>query len=228
MTSVAQLAASQQPLFLFSGDSLHYRQQTILRDVSIQIFSGESVALIGKSGSGKSTLLKAMRSQHPITTAWSPQEAGLVPVLSVFHNIYMGGLQRHSSLYNLANLLRPFPSERKAVAELLEKLQLSEKINTPVDNLSGGQQQRVAIGRALFMKQAIFLGDEPVSALDDYQSDHILSLLCHHHQTLVLALHDIDQALKTCQRVIGLKNGRIALDIASNQVSKGDLAFLYE
>lgn len=229
MTSQQRLD-SAPALFQLDNACLSYEgnsAQPVLPQLSLSINNGERVALIGKSGAGKSTLLKHLRRLQPGQAAWCPQHSGLVPMLSVYHNIYMGALQRHSTLYNLANLIRPLQKSLVEVSEIAEQLQLREQLFTSLDRLSGGQQQRTAIGRALYQRQPIFLGDEPVSALDDYQAASLLNTITHSHDTVVLALHDTEQALRVCDRVIGLKQGRIAFDKPSSAVSNSDLASLY-
>lgn len=199
----------------------------VLDDVSLSIALGECVALVGKSGVGKTTLLAALREQQSNSVAWCPQQHGLVPMLSVYHNIYMGGLQRHNTLYNLFNLIKPLSQPLQEVANLAKQLQLDEYLLARVEQLSGGQAQRVAIGRALYQQQNVFLGDEPVSAVDDYQAQQLLALLLEKHETLVLALHDVQQALGFCDRIIGLKDGAIVLDAPSSSLKANDLVELY-
>ncbi len=220
--------SSTDPLFTFQQAQLSYEGRIVLRDLDLTVYPGERIALIGKSGSGKSTLLQALRKQCPQQVAWCPQRTGLVPMLSVYHNIYMGGLQRHNTAYNLVNLIKPYKQPLHDIRKLAEHLQLEEKLRVSIDQLSGGQQQRVAIGRALYQQQNIFLGDEPVSAVDDFQAEHLLSLISQRHDTLILALHDIDQALRVCDRIIGLKNNTIALDAPAASLSSERLAPLYQ
>lgn len=220
-------APVKQPVFSLLNAQLAYEGRVVLDDVSLSIAPGECVALVGKSGVGKTTLLAALREQQSNSVAWCPQQHGLVPMLSVYHNIYMGGLQRHNTLYNLFNLIKPLYRPLQEVANLAKQLQLDEYLLARVEQLSGGQAQRVAIGRALYQQQNVFLGDEPVSAVDDYQAQQLLALLLEKHETLVLALHDVQQALGFCDRIIGLKDGAIVLDAPSSSLKANDLVELY-
>lgn len=222
-----ELTAGERSIFLLNNAQLSYQDRAVLNNVSLKITAGERVALVGKSGVGKSTLLATLRKQLPNALAWCPQQTGLVPMLSVYHNIYMGGLQRHNSLYNVLNLIKPLSQPLHEVAELAALLQLDKHLFDRVEQLSGGQCQRVAIGRALYQQQRVFLGDEPVSAVDDYQAEQLLQLIAEKHETLVLALHDVDLALGTCDRIIGLKDGAIVLDAPSSILSVKQLAELY-
>ena len=199
----------------------------VLRDVSLEVAAGEKVALVGESGAGKSTLLRLLREQRPQDVAWCPQAQGLVPVLSVFHNVYMGQLDRHGLGYNLLNLVAPRRREVEAVGQVAAMLGLGDKLFTSVDRLSGGQQQRVAVGRALYAQKPVFLGDEPVSAVDEYQAADIARLVTAAHDTVVLALHDVALALSCCDRVVGLRDGGIVLDAPARTLAPGDLAPLY-
>ena len=220
-------AAGHAELFNLCNVNLSYQKLPVLQGVSLQIKTGERIALVGKSGVGKSTLLCALRDQLPTGLAWCPQQSGLVSVLSTFHNIYMGGLHRHGAVYNVINLLKPWPKAVSEVTALAEQLQLEKHLFDPVETLSGGQAQRVAIGRAMYQQQTVFLGDEPFSAIDEYQTEDLFQLISERHQTVVLALHDIELALRTCQRIVGLKDGAIVLDAPSAALTTDDLAELY-
>jgi phosphonate transport system ATP-binding protein len=107
-------------------------------------------------------------------------------------------------------------------------LGLAELLFNCTGELSGGQKQRVAIARALYQDNQILLGDEPISALDSRQAREIMQLMHERHNTVVLAMHDVEMALYFADRVIGLKNGSIALDQKTSELSVDDLLFLYE
>lgn len=201
--------------------------RTILQNLDLAIASGEKVALLGESGSGKTTLLRSLRQREANQVAWCPQHSGLVPMLSVFHNIYMGRLDRYSASYNLLNLIRPQAGRKAEITRLAEHLGLAERLWHSVDRLSGGQQSRVNLGRALYQERPIFLGDEPVSAVDEHQAHELTRFICERHETVVLALHNIDLALTHCERVIGLKNGRVVLDERCDNLKPAALYELY-
>ncbi len=218
---------AQAALFQLHQPKLGYQGQTVLTGLNLAIAQGEKVALLGQSGTGKSTLLRQLRSQQAQQVAWCPQKADLVPMLSAFHNIYMGRLDQHPFWYNLANLVRPLASPRAEIQALAQELGLGHRLWQPVQQLSGGQQGRISLGRALYQHKPVFLGDEPVAALDESQADQLLALICQRHQTVILALHDVEQALRHCSRIIGLKDGHVVMDGASGDFTCQQLLTLY-
>ncbi|HEY9663565.1 MAG TPA: phosphonate ABC transporter ATP-binding protein [Allocoleopsis sp.] len=209
-----------------------------LEDISIQIYPGERVALVGSSGAGKSTLLRLLngtlrpnqgevsvlgydlnrlsasrlrRVQRQIGTIY--QQFHLVDNLSVIHNVNAGHLGRWSVWKAVLSLI--YPLEVKTAARALQRVGIPEKLYSRTDRLSGGQQQRVAIARVLVQDPMIVLADEPVSSLDPALSREIMSLLCELVQeaekTLIVSLHSIELAKDYCDRVIGLRDGKIFL-----------------
>lgn len=218
---------SSKKLIELTSEQASYHNQLVLKDINLTINHGEKVALVGQSGSGKSTLLRLIYSKHNINTALVPQDEGLVQTLSVFHNIYMGRLGHYSSWHNLVNLIKPYAKHIDEINAYLEQLQLSEKIFEPVGRLSGGQRQRTAVARSLYQGGQLLLADEPVSSVDEHQSNLVLNTLCQNFPTIVLAMHDIDLSLTYCDRIIGLDNGSIVLDQPSHELSAKDLLPLY-
>ncbi|WP_303760670.1 ATP-binding cassette domain-containing protein [Alcanivorax jadensis] len=213
--------------FHLENARLGHPGQVVFASLSLTIADGEKVALLGPSGAGKSTLLAALRQQQEARCAWCPQAGDLVPMLSVFHNLYMGALPRQRTLTNLRNLIWPSAREKASVGQLARELGLQDKLFTSVDQLSGGQAQRVALGRALYTQRPVLLADEPVSSLDEHQGLDLLQRALARHQTAVVALHDRELALQCCDRIIGLGEDRILLDAPASTLSLGDLDTLY-
>jgi phosphonate transport system ATP-binding protein len=199
--------------------SAGYNGTPVLRDISLSIEPGERVAIIGRSGAGKSTLINTIYRRYPECAALIPQASALVANLSVFHNVFMGCLDRHSTLYNLRTLLWPPPAEIAAVARVLEAVGLQEKLFAKAGELSGGQQQRTSVARAMLNGRPIVLGDEPVSALDRVQAGDVLRLLANRHETKIFVMHDVRLALEHTDRIILLEGGRIILDEPSSHLS---------
>ena len=103
-----------------------------------------------------------------------------------------------------------------------------DKLFKPTGELSGGQQQRTAICRALFQGGSAIIGDEPVSAVDNHMANIIMETLIAKFPTVVLALHDVDLAIKFSTRIIGIKDGAICFDQSTVDLSRQDLDFLYQ
>ena len=215
-------------LFRLQDATVRYNGQDVLSGVTFGVRRGERVALVGKSGAGKSSLLKLLYEQRRDDAALVPQELGLVRTLTVFHNVYMGRLHRHSAWYNLINLIRPMGREVEAVRQVIRGLGLEDKIMEPVGELSGGQQQRTAVGRAVHQNNPVLLGDEPVSALDGHQAQDVLESINEAHETVVLAMHDVKLAIAYTDRVIGLKDGRVVMDQPTSGMVPSDLDRLYQ
>jgi phosphonate transport system ATP-binding protein len=215
-------------LIQLSNESLGFKGDIVLRDISLHISAGERVALVGESGCGKSTLLSALQSRYRANCAYVPQDPGLVRSLSVFHNVYIGNLHRHRTSYNLLNLVWPQNKIIEKISPIVERLGLLDKLFTRAGELSGGQQQRTAICRAILQGGDAVLGDEPVSAADSRQSRVIMDALCETFDTVILAMHDVELALQYATRVIGIRDGKIVIDQPADGLERHDLDFLYQ
>lgn len=207
--------------------SAGYPGHAVLRDIDLVIRAGERIAVMGRSGAGKTTLLNLLHQRVAERVALIPQTAALVKPLSVFHNVYMGRLDRRSTWHNLRTLAWPACRDIDEVARVLGLVDLSDKIFVKAGELSGGQQQRASVARALYDGRPILIGDEPVSALDRVQGAAVLTRLCERHETAVFALHDIPLALSQTDRVVVLDEGRIALDAPARSLTAADLVPYY-
>lgn len=200
-----------------------YNGRPVLFDIDLTVLANERIAVMGRSGAGKSTLLGLLYAQRPTDVALVPQASALVKPLSVFHNVYMGRLDRHSTAYNLRTLVWPAACKVAEVRNVLASVGLDGEIFSAAGALSGGQQQRTSVARALYNGRPILIGDEPVSALDRVQGADVLTLLKSRHQTLVLALHDVHHALEHADRIVVLEHGRKIIDEPSSKLTANDL-----
>ena len=214
-------------MFHLRNISVSYNNAPILHDITLTIDEGEQVVLIGPSGAGKTTLLRKLYELQKERAAFIHQDYALVPQLSAFHNVYMGQLDKHNVFYNALTLARPQQREINTITPLLTDLNLNDKLRERVSELSGGQQQRIAVARALYRNADAVLGDEPISSIDPHQSDAVLTLLKQRSPTLILAMHDVNLALKHFNRMIGLRNGRIVFDLPSSEIADDRLANLF-
>jgi phosphonate transport system ATP-binding protein len=207
--------------------SAGYAGRSVLQDIDLKISAGERIAVMGRSGAGKTTLLSLLYDKLAERVALIPQAAALVKTLSVFHNVYMGRLDRHPTWYNLRTLVWPARREVAEIERVLDLVGLADKLFAQAGALSGGQQQRTSVARALYNGRPIVIADEPVSALDRVQGAEILGKLCARHETAILALHDISFALTHTERVVVIDDGRIVLDTPARTLTAADLVPYY-
>jgi phosphonate transport system ATP-binding protein len=230
------------------------RRQIALDGIDLLIQRGEQVALIGPSGAGKTTLFRLLnctlrptsgklwintedvetlhgkrlrQARSLIGTIY--QQHNLVPRLRVVHNVLAGQLGRWSTFRSLSSLARP--QDIEIARRALHQVEIPDKIFERTDELSGGQQQRVAIARVLVQDPEVILADEPVSSVDPTLASTIVRLLISisksTRKTLVVSLHSVDLALAYFPRVIGVKQGRAAFDLAPDKISEAMLEDLY-
>jgi phosphonate transport system ATP-binding protein len=207
--------------------SAGYAGRAVLQDIDLKISAGERIAVMGRSGAGKTTLLNLIYDKLAERVALIPQAAALVKTLSVFHNVYMGRLDRHPTWYNVRTLVWPARREVAEIERVLDLVGLADKLFAQAGALSGGQQQRTSVARALYNGRPIVIADEPVSALDRVQGAEVLGKLCARHETAILALHDISFALTHTERVVVIEDGRIVLDTPARTLTPADLVPYY-
>jgi phosphonate transport system ATP-binding protein len=210
-----------------SKASAGYAGQAVLHGIDLTVRDGERVAIMGRSGAGKTTLLNLLYQRLADRVALIPQASALVKTLSVFHNVFMGQLDRHSAGHNLRNLVWPDRRDVAEVVRVLDLVGMTDKLFAKAGALSGGQQQRTSVARALYNGRPIVIGDEPVSALDRVQAADILHTLCRRAETAILALHDIPLALAHTDRIVVIENGRIVLDTPAPTLTAADLVPYY-
>ena len=201
-------AAGGQAAASVRGLTRRFGGRVVLDNLDLDISRGEFVAMIGRSGSGKSTLLRALAGldrdvtgslEVPGTVAVAFQEPRLVPWQRVLANVALG--------------LR-VPEPARVAAAALDEVGLTERAAAWPLTLSGGEAQRASLARALVRSPSLLLLDEPFSALDALTriSMHrlVLTLYERHRPAVLLVTHDVDEALALADRVLVLRDGRIA------------------
>jgi phosphonate transport system ATP-binding protein len=206
----------------------HKASTQVIFDLSLTINEGEKVAIIGPSGAGKSSLLHHLYQTLQSRAALCSQRQGLVDNLSIYHNVFMGALARHHWLYNLINLIKPFKQNLNEITALCQQLELDQPLAKKVDQLSGGQRQRVALARALYQQQALFIGDEPFSALDPLMTARLLDIVFAQYNSVIMVMHDRELAMTAFDRVIALDKGRLVLDSKRQSINQQQITKLFQ
>ncbi|MEX0789909.1 MAG: phosphonate ABC transporter ATP-binding protein [Actinomycetota bacterium] len=239
-------AAAGLPLMELKGAGVRFGDFWALRDIDFEVSTGERVALVGPSGAGKSTFLSLLngtatpaegavhlfgsdlqslgpsrlrRTQARIGTIH--QQFDLVGPLRVVHNVNAGRLARWSVLRAITSLV--VPREVASTRQALARVGTADKIYDRADRLSGGERQRVALARVLVQDPAAILADEPISSLDPVRGREVMDLLrdlsLEMNRTLVTSLHVFEYAISHCDRVVGLRGGRILFDSPASEVT---------
>lgn len=193
-----------------------YREEVVLDHVTLEIFAGDFLAIIGPNGGGKTTLLKAMLG---LIRPWSGRVAvrlpsgegrrgrvGYVPQFSTFDKdfplrvadvVLMGCL-------GLGSLLRPYPkSSRRAADAALDRLRLRHLAKTHVAELSGGELQRLLIARAIACDPEILFLDEPTASIDNESRELLRGLLAELNRSIpiVVVTHDVTSVAPMVSRI---------------------------
>lgn len=236
------------------GVTVRYGATVALENVDLEIRRGERVALAGPSGAGKTTLIALLNGSLSPTSGTvevlghdlarlRPRELrrlqarvgtvhqhfDLVGPLRVVHNVNAGRLPAWSLRKAAWSLVSP--REAAGAEAALARVGIAEKLHDRTDSLSGGQQQRVAVARALVQEPEILLADEPIASLDPGRSLEVMDLLrrvsAESVMTLVVSLHAFEYARSHCQRIVGMRGGRVVFDSPAPAVTDAMVAALY-
>ena len=196
---------------------------TVIRDVELQLNSGEFIVFVGPSGCGKSTLLRLVAGLEELTTGSIhiggrdvTTEAAVDRGIAMVFQSY--ALYPHMTVAeNMGFGLKMNGVDKKEVADKVEKaaktLQLDQLLKRKPKNLSGGQRQRVAIGRAIVRDPDVFLFDEPLSNLDaELRVEMRLQIARLHEQigaTMIYVTHDQVEAMTMADRIVVLREGTV-------------------
>ena len=215
----------------FRNVSFSYEKDTpVLQDLSFRIDAGESVGLIGANGAGKSTLMKLLlgllQGQGEILVDGLAVSKATLPEIrrrlgfvlqNSDHQMFMPTVYEDMIFAPLNYGLSREETERRVDA-VLEQLGLTALKHRHNHKISGGEKRMAAIATVLAMEPEVILMDEPTSALDPYNRRIVINTIRSLSQTRLIASHDLDMILDTCDRVILLSQGRIAADGPAREI----------
>ena len=213
---------------LLEGVSVSYEASTVVRDLDLSVASGEWLSLIGPNGAGKTSALRAIAGLVQFTgriaiggrsvrelpgrqlarqVAVLPQEPHMPDGMTVAQYVLLGR-SAHIGYFG-----REGAADRRIVAEILERLTLSDLAARPLEQLSGGERRRAAIARALAQQAPLLLIDEPTSSLDVGRQQEVLELVDELRReqalTVIAAMHELTLAGQYGDRVALLVAGRL-------------------
>jgi len=231
-------------------------ERRLIQPLSLHINAGEQIALIGPSGAGKTSLLHALALAKAPSAgqirlngqdAWAlshharhrlrrelmlaPQLPPLPPRQRVATAVLAGQLPGASPARSLRMLFSPSAAQARIAHDALATLELGDRLWSRVDQLSGGERQRVALARLLVSSAALWLVDEPLSALDPQRAQRSLAVLQQaartSGRTLVCSLHQVDLARRLFPRILALREGRLFYDGPPEGLDDTTIAALY-
>ncbi|WP_416138632.1 amino acid ABC transporter ATP-binding protein [Halomonas sp. HK25] len=227
------------PIVLMEKVNKHFGSLHVLKEIDLEVSSGEVVVIIGASGSGKSTLIrcingleefqdghidvdgneltphgKSARALQKIRTEVGMvfQQFNLFPHLSVLDNVILAPMKVRG--WSRADAM-------ETAERLLARVGISDQAAKHPNQLSGGQQQRVALARALAMEPRLMLFDEPTSALDPEMIGEVLDAmreLAREGMTMIIVTHEMGFAREVADRVIYIHQGEIAEQAPPEQI----------
>jgi len=189
--------------------------------------NASQVMVLGQALQSGGKLAKDVRQQRA-KIGFIFQQFNLVNRLSVLLNTLMGSLGRIPRWRGLLGLF--YPADKHRAMQALQRVGMAAAAQQRASTLSGGQQQRVAIARALVQQPEIVLADEPIASLDPESARKVMDALAELNQegmTVVVSLHQVDYAIRYCQRTIALKDGVVVYDGASKALTTDRLNALY-
>lgn len=217
-----------EPVVRIEGLRKSFGDNVVLRGIDLEVQRGEVVVILGPSGSGKSTLLRCVNlletptdgriffEDTEITAKKTDINKVRAKVGMVFQNFNLFPhltAKKNVMLAQQKVLHRAKEEAEKVAVEQLTRVGLADRVDYKPSELSGGQQQRVALARMLAARPGILMLDEPFSALDAHLKSvleqNLVSLFDAFHGTVLYVSHDIDEALRFCDRIAVVEAGRI-------------------
>jgi phospholipid/cholesterol/gamma-HCH transport system ATP-binding protein len=221
---------STDPVIVISNLRKSFGQQEVLKNISLQLFNGENLVVLGKSGSGKSVLIKCI-------VGLLNSDGGTINVfeknVSELNRIELGEMRQkigflfqsgalYDSMTVKQNLEFPLRRIKKDLTEkeiedkiigVLENVGLADALDKMPSQLSGGMRKRISLARTIVVDPMIMLYDEPTTGLDPITSDEISSLINEvqekYKTSSIIITHDIKCAIGTANRIVMLKDGEV-------------------
>ena len=221
------MTQTDSPIIELRHVDKHYGPLHVLRDISLRVYQGEVVVIVGPSGSGKSTLCRTINRLETIdageilidSVALPEEGKKLAAVRSQVGMVFQSfNLFAHMSILDnmilapVDVLKRDKKEARVEAMRLLERVGVADQAHKVPAQLSGGQQQRAAIARALAMRPKAMLFDEPTSALDPEMIEEVLQViseLATDGMTMLIVTHEMGFARNVADRIIFMDEGRI-------------------
>ncbi|HWK44659.1 MAG TPA: ATP-binding cassette domain-containing protein [Stellaceae bacterium] len=232
------------PLVEMRNISIQFGGIKAVDDVSVDLYPGEVVALLGHNGAGKSTLIKILSGAYRLSggeilidgepsVIQSPRDAKMLGIETIYQtlalaenidapgNLFLG--REITTRWGTLDDAAMEHATRQAIAELNPNF---TRIKEPVKNLSGGQRQSVAIARALYFNARILIMDEPTAALGPHETRQVADLILRLKAKgigIFLISHDIHDVFDLADRISVMKNGKLVGTVRTTDVTQDDV-----
>ena len=228
--NVSFKSITDEPVIEINNLKKSFSEQEVLKDVSLKLFKGENLVVVGKSGTGKSVLIKCivglLKTDGGTINVFEKNVTSLNRKEFGDLRQKIGFLFQSGALYDSMTVKQnlEFPLRRikrnltnkeitEKVNQVLENVGLTDSLNKMPSQLSGGMRKRISLARSIVVDPMIMLYDEPTTGLDPVTSDEISSLINDvqkkYKTSSIIITHDIKCALTTANRIIMLDNGEV-------------------
>lgn len=228
----------------------HYGSVVALEDVSLSLYRGEVIGLVGDNGAGKSTLVKCISGAIKPTSGRillngylrefnSPREAreagietvyqqlALIDIFDVTDNLFLGKELRYNDWRRWFGILDRRAMRRQAHAALERIPARFPDLDAPIQTMSGGQRQAVAMARGAFWEGRLLLLDEPTAALGVRESESVLdmirALIAERAEAMVVISHNMEHVWSVCDRIVVLRRGRLVADLRKSETDRSEV-----
>ncbi len=234
---------NQAPMIEMNNISLRFGGNQALDDVSVNLFPGEVVGLLGHNGAGKSTLIKVLSGAYKSDSGQikvagqnvsinNPQDSQKLGIETIYQSLALAdNLDAVANVFLGREKVNGFMlSEDEMEVEarkVLDRLRVKiPSLRVPVSNMSGGQRQTVAIARAIYFKAKVLIMDEPTAALGPEETakvNDLVQALKAEGVGIFLISHDLHDVFDLADRVTVMKNGRVVGSASTKEVSQDDV-----